>query len=140
MVTSFQSVAGGWHFSQGLLSPEVATQGIANLPPAPLPGAALGEMAHPPRPWGTQEERQGSASANTCLPLADGMNVVHEAGSVCSELLHTLCASPCFHTLASVLYFTNTIIPLKGQFLKTDTSLPAHTCICLSQGRREGNV
>lgn len=55
MVTSFQSVAGGWHFSQGLLSPEVATQGIANLPPAPLPGAALGEMAHPPDPGGLRK-------------------------------------------------------------------------------------
>lgn len=46
-VTSFQSMAGGWHFSQGLLSPEVATEGLPSLPPAPLPGAALGEAAYP---------------------------------------------------------------------------------------------
>lgn len=78
MVTSFQSVAGSWHFSRELLSPEVATQGIANLPPAPLSGAALSEVAHPLRPRGTQQEKQDSASANTCLPLADGMNAVHE--------------------------------------------------------------
>lgn len=104
MVTSFQSVAGGWHFNQGLLSPEVAIQGIASLPPAPLPGAAPGEVAHPLRPWGTQQERQDSASGNIYLPLADGMNAVHEAGSVCSELPHALCANPCFHTLACFIF------------------------------------
>lgn len=91
-------------------------------------------------PRGAQQERWDSTSANTCLPLADKMNVVHEARLVYPELPHILRANPCFGMLAGVLYFTNTLIQLKSQFLKTAMSLPAHTCTAWARVVSRGNM
>lgn len=127
---------GGWCFGQGLLSPEVATEGLPSLPPAPLPGAALGEAIHPLKPLRGSAREKRQCLCRHMPATCDGTKAVREDGPTCLELPHALCANPCFHTLSGVFYVTNNRIQLKGQFLKPEMSLPAHTCTFLGQGSK----
>lgn len=54
------------------------------------------------------------------------------------SLPHSPRADPCCNTLAGVYFANNLLIRLKGQFLKTETSLPAHTCTCPGGPQVEG--
>lgn len=96
-------------------------------------------------------ETEDSASANTRLLIngemgrgdstSQSVRLARGALRSSGRLQRVPCAcSMClfhvpFHTWVGVLYFRdNLLIQLKGQFLKTETSFPAHTCTCLGRG------